>query len=184
MPDRKPDAGEFAPHQRRYIDAVEGPILDTLLAQRQEVERLRDIPDALAAFRYGEGKWSVREVIGHLSDAERVYGYRALAIARGDATVPKYDPDAYVEASGYDGRSVASLLDEFLAVRESTLQFFANVPAGAWSRQATLGGNPLSVRALAWIAAGHVQQHLEVLRDRYGIAVGPSALFPPPGVGK
>ncbi len=178
MPDRKPDPGEFAPHQRRYIDAVEGPILDTLSAQRREVERLRAVPEAVAAFRYAEGKWSVREVIGHLSDAERVYGYRALAIARGDATVPKYDPDAYVEAAGYDGRSVASLLEELLAVRESTLQFFANAPVAAWSRQAALGGNPLSVRALAWIAAGHVRQHLDVLRDRYGVETGADVPFP------
>jgi len=171
MPDTKPGPDQFAPHQRRYIDAVEGPILDTLRAQRGEVERvLLAIPESGAGYRYAEKKWTIREAIGHLSDAERVYGYRALAISRGDTTLPKYDPDAYVEASGYDERSVASLVAEFLAVRESTLQLFANLPLEAWSRRATLGTNPLSVRALAWIAAGHVRQHLDVLHDRYGVA--------------
>ena len=171
MPHTKPETDEFAIHQRRYVDAVEGPILDTLRAQRGELERvLLAIPESQAGHRYAEDKWTVREVIGHLSDAERVYGYRALAISRGDATLPKYDPDAYVAASGYDARTIASLVAEFLAVRESTLQLFANLPSEAWSRKATLGTNPLSVRALAWIAAGHVRQHLDVLHDRYGVA--------------
>lgn len=171
MPNTRPATDEFAIHQRRYVDSVEGPILDTLRAQRGEVGRvLPAIPQSLAGYRYAEDKWTVREVIGHLSDAERVYGYRALAISRGDTMLPKYDPDAYVAASGYEGRSIASLVEEFLAVRESTLQLFANLPLEAWSRRATLGTNPLSVRALAWIAAGHVRQHLDVLHDRYGVA--------------
>lgn len=167
MPDRTPSPSEFAPHQRRYIDAMEGPILDTLRVQRAEVDRLRNLSDEQGGRRYAAGKWSVREVIGHLSDAERVYGYRALAISRGDTALPKYDPDGWMELSGYDARTPASLVDEFLAVRESTLQLFANLPAEAWSRCGQLGTNPLSVRALAWIAAGHVRQHLDVLSDRY-----------------
>lgn len=171
MPDRKPLPDEFAPHQRRYIDAVAGPILDTLRAQRAEVQALRTLSDEEAARRYADGKWSVREVIGHLSDAERVYGYRALAISRGDTVLPKYDPDRWVAESGYDGRSVGSLVDEFLAVREGTLRFFLNAPPEHWSRSGQLGTNPLSVRALAWIAAGHVRQHLDILRDRYGIRI-------------
>ena len=171
MPGKKPDADEHAPHQRRYIDAVEGPILDTLRAQRGEVERvLLAIQEQDAGYRYAVKKWTIREVIGHLSDAERVYGYRALAISRGDTSLPKYDPDVYVAASNYDARTVRSLVDEFLAVRESTLQLFENLPAEAWSQRAILGTNPLSVRALAWIAAGHVRQHLDVLHDRYSVA--------------
>jgi len=169
MPTRKPDATEFAPHQRRYIDAVEGPILDTLRAQRGEIDALRRLSEEQGGRRYAAGKWSVREVIGHLSDAERVYGYRAIAISRGETVLPKYDPDGWVEKSGYDLRTPASLVDEFLAVREATLQLFANLLPDAWSRCGQLGTNPLSVRALAWIAAGHVRQHLDVLRDRYGV---------------
>jgi len=170
MPQTPPLPDEHAPHQRRYIDAVDGPILETLRTQRAEVTRVTGtIDETKGGYRYAAEKWTVREVIGHLSDAERVYGYRALAISRGDTTVPKYDPDAYVAASNYDARSVASLVEEFLAVRESTLQLFANLPGEAWSRRAILGAHPLSVRALAWIAAGHVRQHLDVLHDRYGI---------------
>ena len=170
MPQEKPGPDEFAPHQRRYVDSVNGPILETLRTQREEVAHvLLAIPESHAGFRYAENKWTIREVIGHLSDAERVYTYRALAISRGDANLPKYDPDAYVAASGYDARTVGSLLAEFFAVRESALQLFENLPFDAWSRRATLGTNPLSVRALAWIAAGHVRQHLDVLHDRYGV---------------
>jgi hypothetical protein len=162
---------EYAPHHRRYIDLVSGPVLEVLRAQRAVISRLPDVvSEERAGYRYAEGKWSIREVVGHLSDAERVYGYRALALARGDANpLPKYDPDGYVAAADFDARTVASLADEFLALRESTLRFFDNLPAVAWSRRGTMGGSPLSVRALAFIAAGHVEQHLNVLRERYGV---------------
>lgn len=171
MPERPPSVDEYAPHQRRYIEAVEGPILETLRAQAAEVQRVLLPIDARdAGYRYAAGKWSIREVAGHLSDAERVYASRALAIAQGAITLPKYDPDANVAAADYEQRTIASLVEEFLNVRESTLQLFASLPAEAWSRRATLGAHPLSVRALAWIAAGHVVEHLDVLHTRYGVS--------------
>lgn len=172
MPTLRPDSDEHAPHQRHYIELVNGPVLDVLRNQPAAVAgMLLGIDDERAGHRYAEGKWTVREVVGHLSDAERVYNYRALAIARGDAmTLPKYDPDGYVASAGFDARTIPSLVEEFLALRESTIQFFSNLPAEAWSRKGTLGTNPLSVRALAFIAAGHVTQHLNVLRSRYGVA--------------
>jgi hypothetical protein len=168
----RPGDDEYAPHHRRYIDLVSGPVLDVLSAQREVLARLPEvIAEDRAGYRYQPGKWSIREVIGHLGDAERVYGYRALALARGDASpLPKYDPDAYVAAADFDARTVSSLCEELLALRESTLGFFRNLPDEAWSRRGTMGGNPLSVRALAFIAAGHVEQHLDVLHERYGVA--------------
>src|SRR5947209_11958722 len=103
-----------------------------------------------------------------MADAERVYGYRALAFARGDSgAMPKYDPDGYVAAAGFDGRTMTSLVRELVTTRDGTLQLFENLPHEAWGRGGTLGGNFLSVRALAFIAAGHWQRHLNVLRDRY-----------------
>jgi hypothetical protein len=172
MPDRTPEPHEHAPHHRKYLDLVSAPILAVLRDQRQEVARvLLAVPEAAAGHRYAPGKWTIREVVGHLSDAERVYVYRALAISRGDgAALPKYDPDAYVAGADFDARSIRSLVTEFLAVREATLQFFENAPAEAWSRSGIMGGSPLSVRALAWIAAGHVRQHLDVLHGRYLVA--------------
>jgi DinB family protein len=172
MPDQRPQSDEHAPHHQRYIDLAAAPVLETLREQCGGVERmLLAIPEDRAGFRYQPDKWTVREVVGHLSDAERVYAYRALAIARADPNpLPKYDPDGYVEEASFDVRTVKDLVAEFLALRESTIQFFGNLPPGAWSRRGTMGGQPLSVRALAFIAAGHVEQHLAVLHERYGIA--------------
>jgi hypothetical protein len=105
-----------------------------------------------------------------MADAERIYDYRALAFARGDrGTMPKYDPDGYVAAAGFDGRTMTSLVRELVVTRDSTLQLFENLPAEAWGLGGTLGGNFLSVRALAFIAAGHWQRHLNVLHDRYDL---------------
>jgi DinB superfamily len=169
---RRPEAHEHAPHHSHYIDLISSPVLDTLREQRGEIERMLPAVDAgLAGFRYAPGKWTVREVVGHMADAERVYTYRALAIARGDgAALPKYDPDGYVASADFDQRSMPSLVEELLTVREGTIRFFENLPHEAWSRTGLLGGSPLSVRALAFIAAGHLEQHLRVLHDRYGVA--------------
>jgi len=171
MPDRRPERDEHAPHHSQYIDLVATPVLDSLRDQRAEVQRvLASVSEERAGFRYQPEKWSIREVAGHLSDAERVYGFRAMALARNDANpLPKYDPDGYVAAASFDIRTMPSLIEEFLTVREGTLRFFENLPREAWSRRGTMGGNPLSVRALAFIAAGHVARHLDVLRARYGV---------------
>lgn len=171
MPDRRPQSDEHAPHHQRYIDLAATPILETLSDQCAKIERLIPaVPEARAGFRYAPEKWTIREVVGHLSDAERVYGYRTLAIARADPNpLPKYDPDGYVREASFDARTMTDLVVEFLALRESTIQFLRHLPASAWSRSGTMGGHPLSVRALAFIAAGHVEQHLDVLRERYGV---------------
>jgi DinB family protein len=171
MPERRPQRDEYAPHHSSYIELVSAPVLTALRNQRGEIERLRSsVAEDRAGFRYQPEKWSIREVVGHLSDAERVYGYRAMALARNDGNpLPKYDPDGYVAAALFDARTMGSLIDEFLAVREGTIQFFENLPSEAWSRRGTMGGNPLSVRALAFIAVGHVARHLNVLRERYAV---------------
>lgn len=173
MPDRRPQSDEYPPHHQRYIDLAAAPILESLSDQCAKIERLIPaVPEERAGFRYAPEKWTIREVVGHLSDAERVYGYRTLAIARADPNpLPKYDPDHYVEKASFDTRTMADLVAEFLALRESTIQFFRQLPAAAWSRSGTMGGHPLSVRALAFIAVGHVEQHLAVLAERYGIAL-------------
>lgn len=172
MPARRPERHEHSPHHQHYIDLVpEGPVLETLRRQRQDVEGiLLAVDEGPAGYRYAPGKWTIREVVGHMADAERVYDYRALAFARGDAgEMPKYDPDRYVVSAGFDSRTIPSLVSELMATRDGTLQLFGNLPPEAWGLGGTLGGNFLSVRALAFIAAGHWQRHLNVLHDRYGL---------------
>ena len=173
MPQLRPEAGEYAPHHDKYISLVASPILPTLRAQLHEVrDALLTIPESRGGERYQPNKWTVREVIGHLSDAERIYQYRAVAIARGDTSpLPKYDPDGYVATANFDSRTIESLVGEFVKVREATLALFENLPDEAWPRAAQLGAASVSVRAWAHIAAGHVAQHVKVLRERYGLAV-------------
>jgi DinB superfamily len=171
MPQQRPLPGEYAPHQEKYVALVSSPVLAALREQRGEVERvLLAIPEEDAGRRYQPGKWSIRQMVGHLSDAERVYGFRALSLARGHSgELPGYDPDGYVAAANFDERTMRSLVEELIALRDSTSRFFENLPAEAWSRAGVLNGKPLSVRALAYIAAGHVTQHLNVLQERYGV---------------
>ncbi|MEO8563474.1 MAG: DinB family protein, partial [bacterium] len=120
----RPDASEYASFYHGYVSAVPQGDIVTLLRDggKELIAALRAVPEERGAFRYGEGKWSIREVIGHMLDAERIFTYRALRIARGDATpLPGFEQNDYVKTAGSDARSMASLVDELAAVRESTV---------------------------------------------------------------
>lgn len=171
MPNQRPERDEYAPHQDMYVSLIEAPVLDTLRAQKAQIRRLPQLIDAgKASHRYAPKKWSVREVVGHMADAERVYQYRALVFARGgESDLNRWDPDGYVSNANYEERAVDDLAADLLIVRASTISFFAALPRAAWSRAGTLNGKPLTVRALAFIAAGHFQRHLSVLHERYGV---------------
>jgi hypothetical protein len=171
MPDRKPSPDEYAPHQEMYVSLIEAPVLETLQAQETQIQALPDlIDDAKAAFRYHPKKWSAREVVGHMVDAERTYQYRALVLARGgESELQRWDPDGYVAQANFEERPVSNLATEMLAVRKATTLFFLNLPREAWTRGGSLNGKPLTVRALAFIAAGHFQRHMNVLHERYGV---------------
>jgi hypothetical protein len=172
MPHRQPHSTEYMPHHTQYVSLVAAPVLDVLRDQRLTIPlALLNISEKDAGYRYAQDKWSIREVVGHISDAERIFQFRALVFARGDApSLPRYAPDEYVANSGFDGRTMQSLIDEFLAVRESTLHLFETLEPHAWDRSGTISGGVVSVRAMAYIAAGHAQRHLNVLYERYGIA--------------
>lgn len=171
IPAARPARDEYAPHQEMYVSLVDAPVLDVLRAQQTAIAALPSlIGDEKAAFRYAPQKWSVRQVIGHMADAERVYQYRALVLARGGETeLQRWDPDGYAAEANFDERSVSDLTAELLAVRNATILLFTHLPEAAWSRRGVLNGKPLTVRALAFIAAGHFQRHRNVLRDRYGV---------------
>ena len=171
-PDRPPTT-EYLPHHEQYVSLIRGPLVDEMRAQRAAIERLRQtVDEERAGFRYAPKKWTVRGVIGHMSDAERVHSFRAMTFARGDgADLPRYDPDGYVEGANFEVRTVDSLVDELLAVREATIALVEHFSEEAWMRKGLVAGKPLTVRAVGYIAAGHVQRHLNVLYERYGIEI-------------
>jgi uncharacterized damage-inducible protein DinB len=166
----RPDATEYAPFYAGYVAGVpDGDPVALLRDAGKELDAvLRAIPEARGGFRYAEGKWSIREMLGHLIDAERIFTYRALRIARGDATpLAGFEENDYVRAAGSDGRTVGDLADELRTVREGTVRLFASLPDDAWSRRGNASGRDVTVRALAWITVGHALHHLKVLRERY-----------------
>jgi hypothetical protein len=165
-----PDRTEAAEYFFRYIDQVpEGDILAILRNQTTEtLALLREITDDGSLHRYAPDKWSIRQVVAHINDCERLFVFRAFWFARAlEGELPSFDQDVAMVLAGADERSWNSHIDEFVAVRSATQMLFDNLPNDAWSRQGIAGGNPFSVRALAYISAGHVTHHLWILRERY-----------------
>jgi uncharacterized damage-inducible protein DinB len=168
--DSRPDPGEYNAYYDRYIALVPpGDIIALLSVQIDDTTALlRDLSEEQALHAYAPGKWTIKEVIGHIMDAERVFMHRALRFDRGDDTpLTGFDENAYAPAGGFNARPLASLISEFTAVRRATVAILAGVPAGAWQRSGSASGHPVSVRALAWIAAGHELHHRQVLTQRY-----------------
>ena len=166
----RPAPDEYAPYYGRYIALVpDGPIVETLREQITETTALLSaLPDAKAEHRYEPGKWSLKEVIGHVIDGERIFSYRALRFARRDETpLPGFEQDDYVPAGAFGRRTIRSLLDEFRVVREATVHLFQNLDEEALSRSGIASENRMSVRALAWVIAGHERHHRGVIRERY-----------------
>ena len=171
-PHPRPTADEFAPFYAGYVAKVpDGEILKFLEAQLREVRSLLStIPEGRGVHRYAEGKWSIKEVIGHLCDAERIFSYRALRIARNDDTpLAGFDENKYVPAGKFDARTMASLVDEVVQVRDATMSLVRTIDAEAGARLGTASGKSVSARALIWIIAGHMAHHVGVLRERYGV---------------
>jgi hypothetical protein len=169
MPSR-PAADEYFEYYGKYIALVpDGDVRDHMRTQLSEtIALLSGVADAKADQAYGAGKWTLKEAVLHMSDTERVFGYRLLRIARGDATpLPGFEQDAWVPHSCANARAMSSLLLEFAAVRAATLALLDALPAEAWARKGTASGHTISVRALAYIAAGHERHHLAIIRERY-----------------
>jgi hypothetical protein len=169
---QRPSETEHAPFYARYVALVpEAGILDVLEGQAEEVLALAGrVPGEREGFRYAEGKWSVRQVMGHLVDAERVFGFRAFCFSRGEtAALPSFDENEYVAASRSDAWPLRELAEEFALVRRSNLVVLRRLEAPEWARVGTASGHPVTVRALAWIMAGHPRHHLKILRERYGV---------------
>ena len=170
IPAGRPDRTEAAAYYFTYIEQVgDGDIRDVLEAQsRDALALLENISDEHSRYRYAPEKWSIREVVGHVNDTERLFVFRALSFARGlDEPLPSFDQDVAGRSMGADERSWSSHVEEFRAVRAATVSFFRNLPADAWMRRGVASGFEFSVRGLAYITAGHVAHHLRLLRERY-----------------
>ena len=166
-----PEPGEFAPYYQRYIDLVRGETLSALATQHGATHRLlASLDEARAMHRYASGKWTVKGVLGHITDSERVFAYRALCIARSDVTpLPGFDENAWASEAGFDARPISDLVSEFAAVRAATLALFHGLSDDTATRVGTANDQRISVRALAAIIAGHEVHHVGVLRERYAL---------------
>jgi hypothetical protein len=170
----RPVPTEYAPFYEKYIALVPGnDIVSSLDAQRLQMAQLfaaRSERDG--NFRYAADKWSVKEVVGHITDSERIFAYRALRIARADQTpLSGFEQDDYVRAGAFGDRTLADLVEEFVLVRSATSALFHSLGEEAWVRRGVANKNEVSVRALAFIIAGHELHHREILKERYFPAI-------------
>ena len=166
----RPEPTEFAEYYRGYIGKVPGADVVAFLEQQLDdiTKLIARIDEAKGNFRYEAGKWSVKELIGHVVDTERVFAYRALVFARNDRTeLPGFDQDPWAQHANYVDLKIADVAAQFKSVRQATIDLFKYMDASAWSRQGIANRNPMSARAAAFIIAGHAAHHVEILKARY-----------------
>jgi len=166
----RPEPGEYAPYYDRYISLITGSdILATLDTQRRQMMLLlsgRDESDG--DIRYSPDKWSAKEVLGHVCDTERIFAYRALRIARADRTpIEGFEQDDYVRHGPFAHTPLAEIIEDYIAVRRATLTLFRNLDEAAWSRRGVANKNEITVRALAYVIAGHELHHRRILEQKY-----------------
>jgi len=166
----RPEPNEYAPYYDRYIRLVPvGDIVSVLEEQgRGTAALLSSISNEQAEFRYAPDKWTVKQVLGHVTDTERIFAYRALRISRKDATpIEGFEQDDYVRYGPFAASKMPDLVDDFVAVRRATVGLLRRLEAEAWLRRGTANRNEVTVRALAYCIAGHELHHLAILKDKY-----------------
>ena len=170
MTQKRPQSNDYAPYYGKYVMLVpEGDFLEILETQLQELKQLLEpLTDQQADFRYAPGKWSIKETLGHINDAERIFAVRILRIARGDETpLPGFEQDDFVKVSNASSRKLADLLEEFTAIRRATIALMRSLDDASWLRRGTASGEPVSVLAIAFIIAGHVLHHRNIFAAKY-----------------
>ncbi len=170
----RPEPGEYAPFYETYVGLIQGnDIVPILESQRlQMIQQFAGRSERDGNFRYAPGKWTVKEVLGHVNDAERIFSYRALRIARGDQTpLSGFEQDDYVKAGGFGERSLAELAEEFAHVRSASVALFRSLGKEAWTLRGVASNHQVSVRAMAFIVAGHELHHRRILEERYFPAI-------------
>ncbi len=165
-----PEATEYAPYYGKYISLVSSQNIVAVLEEQAPETRamLSRLSEEQGNFRYAPDKWTIKQVLGHLTDTERVFAYRALRIARNDKTpIEGFEQDDYVRYGPFESCTLAGMVAEFIAVREATVRLLRNLDGEAWMRRGVANKNEISVRALAYIIAGHELHHRQVLKDKY-----------------
>lgn len=167
----RPDQSEFAPFYAGYVgkvpDSGPAPLMKEQIVQ---LERLRGLAEERANHAYADGKWTVKELIGHVADAERVFSYRLTRIARGDKTpLAGFDENAWAKTAPHAKRRIADVVDEMIAVRRSTLALIDSLDESSLANVGLANNNSVSARAICWIMAGHTKHHLDILKERYGV---------------
>jgi hypothetical protein len=171
----RPQRDEAAAYYFGYIDRIQSPDVVAVLAGQldETLSFLRGFSEERSLHRYAPDKWSARQVLSHVNDAERLFAFRALWFARGfESPLPSFDQDTSVAAARADEVSWARHVEEFRGIRLATESFFRNLPTEAWSRRGIASDNPFTVRALAYITAGHLDHHVAILRERYAQSAG------------
>jgi hypothetical protein len=169
---KRPEKTEYAAYYETYVSLVEETdIISAMKNQSDELSEIfSQISDEKGFYRYAEGKWSIKELLGHLIDGERVFAYRALRFARADKTeLAGFDQDPYIENANFDAVNMQDLLEEMLSLRKANTLFFNNLNDEAWSRTGVASENEISVRALAYIMVGHIRHHVKILKERYSV---------------
>jgi hypothetical protein len=166
----RPEPTEYADFYAGYVGKVSATdVVGFLEQQLQDITQLiGSIDETQGNFRYEAGKWSIKEVIGHVIDTERVFAYRALVFSRNDRTeLPGFDQDSWVQHANYPALEIRDIATEFASVRQATILLFKHMEASAWLRQGMANRNPMTARAAAFIIGGHAQHHLDILKSRY-----------------
>jgi hypothetical protein len=167
---RRPQESEAVPYYFTYINQVSGNDVVTTLEDQiaAMLPLFSSISEEASLYRYAPGKWSIREVLNHINDTERMFAFRALWFARGlQDPLPSFDQNIAVAHAGANDISWAAHVEDFQRVRAATVSLFRNLPPEAWSRSGTASGNPFTVRAIAYITAGHLTHHAAILREKY-----------------
>ena len=165
----RPIPDEYSAYAARYVDLVgNDPILEILERQKEESYNLfTSLSAEKALYTYAEGKWTIKQIVGHMADTERVFAYRALVFSRESVTLPGFDQDVYMEQATFNSRPLEDLANELKTVRESSLYLFRSLTEAQSTQKGIASGSPFSVRAFAYMIAGHEMHHMKILKERY-----------------
>ena len=167
---QRPEKNEYAPHYETYIGKVpDRDIFDLLSQQIKTVQDVfKNISEEKSLFGYAQGKWTIKQLLGHVNDVERIFAYRALRFSRNDKTaLPGFEQDEFINQSNFNNVKLSDLVDEFVKMRESNIAMFKNFSEEMWTRRGTASKNEMSTRAVPYVLFGHAQHHLDILKERY-----------------
>ena len=166
----RPTENDYAPYYKDYINYIEGDNIIKILRDQlsRTVKLVKSIPEEKGNYAYAKGKWSIKEVLGHITDSERIFAYRALCIARGEEkSLPGFEQDDYVREGNFNNRTLASLIDEFMQLRKSNIDLFTSFSEDALNRRGLANNYEVTVRAFLFIIAGHEFHHINILKEKY-----------------